>query len=321
MLTAGPGTLVFRPTHEGNPTAESSASRINMRLPQPSSRPSRDRLLRPAGFTLVELLVVIGIIAVLIGVLLPALSAARAQAASAKCASNLRQMGSAVIGHAAENKGRITLTNSAGILIDGVNYTQFAFYAANPNVFNPERRYNFAHGAYQRWVGNGGVLDCPAFPFERSQVDLSADGLLYTDTPSAYAANVGAISSNFPISKMLTASETVMMADSAIVWKDGRVVRSRQLFLPTQVAASFQGRHRGKKGNVVWFDGHVSSEGPNMTSVSTFPIGGTPDQRKLATIGHLTRAGADLSRFGSANGSQTEPENYYFAASKKKLNP
>jgi prepilin-type N-terminal cleavage/methylation domain-containing protein/prepilin-type processing-associated H-X9-DG protein len=71
------------------------------------SRGSREKRARVGGFTLIELLVVVAILALLIAILLPALTRARDNGKTARCLANMHSIGNATASYVAENDGML----------------------------------------------------------------------------------------------------------------------------------------------------------------------------------------------------------------------
>ena len=148
---------------------------------------------RPCGFTLVELLVVIGIIALLISILLPSLGRARMAASNLRCQSNLRSMWQAVTIYASQNRDLAPFGQVTGIVNNGVE-TPFGFSAPNDYPWSWTDTISLMLGstpsqlASNRPAQNSGVFDDKDanVPYYYVPAAFSPGPMVYTAHPKIF---------------------------------------------------------------------------------------------------------------------------------------
>jgi len=211
------------------------------------------------AFSLIELLVVIGIIAALVAIILPAVSNARAAALRVACASNLKQIGAAIHAYAEDSGNSIPYGPTAPPM------SFFNFYPITGNVtslisiqggapcglglllkqyLTNTPKVLFCPGTEQADISN---LELALFGKDQAQADYyyrhASGGDLFTPPPPTHLklGNLGMNSQGFPIHAL--AMDVQFFADPAL----------HTLGIYTRTA------HKRKWENVLYDDGHVTA--------------------------------------------------------------
>ncbi|MBI4659166.1 MAG: prepilin-type N-terminal cleavage/methylation domain-containing protein [Verrucomicrobia bacterium] len=239
-----------------------SAAECNSAIEQIESRRYAGQERRPPqlGFTLLELLVVVAVMAILCALLVPTLSRGKTSAARIKCVSNLRQLGLAAQMYWDDNGGKAFPWRGAAL-----NGGQVYWFGWLENGPEGERRFDATQGALYPYLAGRGIEVCPSFNYLSPHLKLKATGASYG---YGYNLHLAAPPDKPPVNleKLPRPAELVFLADAAQVntfqvpASPVRPMLEEFYYINTN-EATVHFRH-AKAANAVFCDGHVAPEKP-----------------------------------------------------------
>jgi len=247
------------------------------------------------AFTLIEVLVVVGIIALLISLLLPGVSAARSQAKGIVCRSNIRQI---------QLANRYYAEDHNRVYCPGASDFRNNLHRWHGTRDHPSRPFDSTRGPLVPYLGpERAIRQCPAFPadeiaaesggFERGNGGYGYNNGFVGVQLKEYASGECAVANDRAgtlADRIRQPTETIMFTDSAFAGK-GLIEysfaepRFHPQFPTFRMDPSIHFRHR-RHANVVWCDGHVSAERRTFTWSSGL-YRGDPDHFSIGWFGRI----------------------------------